>query len=236
LIFHFRLFSHCLRLILIDNARVTLLFRTVFLALLLTSCPAFGQSLGLLLTAHGPFDPGAYKPLNGRERWQRWVSEDGASPALHVESLATADFLQIINAPSAWGRNTGGYLRRAGSSYASDGIENSVRESMAWAEGTEPRYLICGCTGFFHRTGHALKMTLLTYNRKGRETLDVPQLAGAYGSSMIEAMWYPPHYSPLVQGVQSGHIEVGILGAEHLAQEFSPELKRIFHLRFGVSP
>jgi hypothetical protein len=215
---------------------VTLQFRIVILALLLASGPAFGQSLGLLLTAHGPFDPGAYKPLNGRERWQRWVREDGASPALHVESLATAGYLQIVNAPPAWGRKTGGFLRRAGSSYAGNGIENTVHESMAWAERTEPRYLICGCTGFFHRTGHALKMTLLTYNRNGRELLDVPQLAGAYGSSMIEAMWYPHHYSPLVQGVQSGHIEVGILGVEHLAQEFSPELKRFFHLRFGISP
>ncbi len=174
--------------------------------------------------------------MNGRERWQRWVSEDSASPALYSESLATAGILQIINAPSAWGRNTGGYLRRAGSSYAGNGIENSVHESMAWAGGTEPRYLICGCTGFFHRSGHALKMTLLTYRRNGRETLDVPQLSGAYGSSMIEAMWYPRHYSPLVQGVQSGHIEVGILGAEHMLQEFSPELKRFFHLRFGVNP
>jgi ATP phosphoribosyltransferase len=50
---------------------------------------------------------------------------------------------------------------------------------------------------------------------------------------MIKTMWYPHHYSPLAQGVQSGHIEIGIIGAEHLAQEFAPELKRFFHLRFG---
>jgi hypothetical protein len=35
-----------------------------------------------------------------------------------------------------------------------------------------------------------------------------------------------------VQGVQSGHIEVGLLGAEHILQEFSPELKRFFHLHW----
>jgi hypothetical protein len=83
---------------------------------------------------------------------------------------------------------------------------------------------------------HALKMTLLTYNRNSRETLDVPQLSGAYGSSMIEDLWYPRHYSPLVQGVQSGHIEFGLLGAEDLALEFTPELKRFFHLRFAEMP
>jgi hypothetical protein len=45
-------------------------------------------------------------------------------------------------------------------------------------------------------------------------------------------MWWPHHYTALAQGVQTGHIEMGFIGAEHLVQEFSPELKRLFHLRF----
>jgi hypothetical protein len=36
----------------------------------------------------------------------------------------------------------------------------------------------------------------------------------------------------MVQGVQAGHIEAGFIGAEHLVQEFAPELKRFFHLRW----
>ena len=59
----------------------------------------------------------------------------------------------------------------------------------------------------------------------------VDVLAGAYGGSMMEAMWWPHHYTALVQGVQTGHIEVGFVGAVHLVQEFSPELKRLLHLR-----
>jgi hypothetical protein len=76
-------------------------------------------------------------------------------------------------------------------------------------------------------------MTFLTYNRNGHETLDIPQLSGVYGSSMIEAMWWPHQYTALVQGVQTGHIEVGLLGGIHLMQEFSPDLKRWLHLRAG---
>jgi len=76
-------------------------------------------------------------------------------------------------------------------------------------------------------------MTFLTYNRNGDKTLDIPQLSGAYGSSMIEAMWWPHHYTALTQGVQTGHLEVGFIAAEHVVQEFSPELKRLFHLHFG---
>jgi hypothetical protein len=189
---------------------------------------AFAKSL----TVHEPFDAKTYKPLTGRERWQRWVSEDGRSPAIHVESLGTAAYLQTFNVPADWSRTWGGFARRTGSSYGGNLIQNTAHESLAAAEGTDPRYFACGCTGLFHRGGHVIKMSFLTYNRGGHLTLDIPQIASIYGSSMIEATWYPHHYTALVQGVQSGHIEAGFIGAEHLVQEFSPELKRFFHLRW----
>jgi len=179
---------------------------------------------------NAPFDANTYKPLDGPERWQRWVSEDGTSGAIHVQSFASAAYLQAIADPTAWNRSTGGFVRRLGSSYGSNLIQNSVHETMAGVAGTDPRYFACACKGFFHRSVHALEMTFLTYNRNGHRTLDVPQLSGVYGSSMIEAMWWPHHYTALVQGVQTGHIEVGLTGAIHLAQEFSPEFKRMLHL------
>jgi hypothetical protein len=142
----------------------------------------------------------------------------------------------MINSPSEWGRTPRGYLRRTGSSLASSVIQNSIEESMAAAAGTDTRYFPCACSGVFPRTGHALKMTLLTYNHSGHLTLDIPQLSGAYGSSMIKFVWYPNSYDPLVQGVQGGHIEMGLIGAEHIVQEFAPELERLFHLRFLMHP
>jgi hypothetical protein len=215
---------------------VNLKIRIALLALLLAPSLGFGQTLAELLakslTVHGPFDPVTYKPLSGPERWHRWVRADGGSPSIYVESLGTAAYSQVLDTPSEWKGTTRGYLRRVGSSMATDVIQNSVHESMAAAAGTDTRYFACGCTGFGPRTGHALKMTFLTYNHSGHLTLDIPQLSGAYGSSMIETMWYPHRYSPLVQGVQSGHIEVGLIGAKHILQEFSPELKRFFHLHW----
>jgi len=219
-------------LIFIENEMVPLKSCIALFALLFASGEALGQSLAQSLAVHGAFDPAAYKPLDAHERWQRWVSEDGRSPAIHVESLATAAYLQVIPDPAAWGRTPDGFIHRLGSSYGSNLIQNTVHESLAGAEGTDPRYYACGCSGFFHRSGHALKMTLLTYNRSGHLTPDIPQLSGAYGSSMIEAMWWPHHYTAMVQGVQTGHLEVGFIGAEHLAQEFGPEFKRLLHLRF----
>jgi hypothetical protein len=201
--------------------------QVVLLTLLFAPCLASAQ----FFTVNDAFVPGRYAPLDGNERWLRWLSEDGGSAAIHVQSFATAAYTQIIDDPVAWNRSAGGFIRRVGSSYGSNLIENTVHESLAAAEGTDPRYFACGCTGFFRRSGHALKMTFLTYDRSGNETLDLPQLAGAYGSSMIEATWWPHHYTALAQGVQTGHIEVGFIAAIHLAQEFSPELKRFVHLR-----
>ena len=210
-----------------NNEEVTPIIRIAFLALVFAPCLALAQSFSV----NAPFSADTYKPLAGPERWQRWVDEDGASGAIHVQSFATAAYLQAIADPTAWNRSAGGFVRRLGSSYGSNLIQNSVHETMAGVVGTDPRYFACACKGFFHRSGHALVMTFLTYNRAGHKTLDVPQLSGVYGSSMIEAMWWPHHYTALVQGVQTGHIEVGLTGAIHLAQEFSPEFKRLLHLR-----
>jgi hypothetical protein len=196
------------------------------LFLLLSPAAVLSQSFDV----NAAFDLSSYKPLDGHQRWQRWWSEDGGEAAIHVQSFATAAYLQLIDHPSAWSRSGGGFIRRVGSSYGGNLMENSAHESLAALEGTDTRYFACGCRGFFRRSGHALKMTFLTYNRSGHDTLDLPQLSAVYGSTMVEATWWPHHYSALVQGVQTGHIEVGLIGAMHLAQEFSPEFKRLLHL------
>ncbi len=206
------------------------------LALILAPCLLASQSLSdslrKSLTVQAPFDPSVYKPMTGAERWQRWVNEDGRSASLHVESLGTAAYNQVFDVPSVWTRSGGGLARRLGSAYGANLIQNSVHEGFAAAEGTDTRYFPCACKGLFHRGGHVFKMSFLTYTHGGHLTLDLPQIISIYGSSMVEATWYPSHYTALVQGVQSGHIEAGFIGTEHLIQEFSPELKRFFHLHF----
>ncbi len=192
-----------------ENGRVNLKVRTAILALLFAPCLCFGQSLKesiiQSLTVHGPFNPATYKPLDGHERWERWMSEDGRSASIHVESIGTAAYNQTFNVPAAWTRSGGGFARRLGSSYGSNLIQNSMKETFAAAAGTDPRYFACACKGLFPRGGHVIKMSFLTYTRHGHLTLDLPQITSIYGSSMIQAMWYPSHYTALVQGVQSGH-------------------------------
>ncbi|MGD0629428.1 MAG: hypothetical protein ABR987_08750 [Terracidiphilus sp.] len=208
------------------------ILRAALFLFLLAPAAAQAQSFDV----NPPFDAAGYKPLAPHERMQRWWREDGASPAIHVESFSTALYQQVFNIPTKWQGGGGGFIRRVGSSYGGNLIQNSTHELLAGVEGTDPRYFACGCKGFIRRSGHALKMTFLTYNHSGHETLDLPQLSAAYGSSIVEDTWWPHHYSAWVQGVQSGHIDVGIIAAEHLIQEFSPEFKRFLHLPNRTAP
>ncbi|MGO9434594.1 MAG: hypothetical protein ACLP6W_23970 [Bryobacteraceae bacterium] len=184
-----------------------------------------------LYAVNAPFDSSAYAPLDGPQRFQRWLSEDGTSPAIHLHALVVSTITQAMDEPPQWGRTTGGFARRVRGEYSGTFIANSVHDTLAAALGTDPRYFRCACTGLFRRTGHAMEMTFLTYNRDGHKTLDLPQLTGQYGSEMVSTLWLPSHYSPLVQGLQAGHMEMGLIGALHIVQEFYPELKRFFHVR-----
>jgi hypothetical protein len=197
-----------------------------------STAQSLGHSLAKALTVQPPFNRDTYKPMNGHERWERWIDEDGRSAAIHIESLGSAAYQQTFDVPSAWTRSGGGFARRLGSDYGSNLIQNTVHEGTAAIAGTDPRYFPCACTGLFRRGGHVFKMSFLTYTRNGHLTLDLPQITSIYGSAMIEATWWPAHYSATAQGVQAGHIEAGFIGAEHLVQEFAPELKRFFHLHW----
>ena len=219
------------------NIIVTSYFRSALPILLLAPCLGFAQntfkqSLAQSLTVQPSFNINTYKPLTGHLRWERWIDEDGRSGSIHVESIGTALYNQTFDVPAAWSRSGGGLARRLGSGYGSNLIQNTLHESLAAAEGTDPRFFPCACTGLFHRGGHVFKMSFLTYTHSGHLTLDTPQIFSIYGSSMVQATWYPSHYTALVQGVQSGHIEAGFIGTEHLIQEFAPELKRFFHLHW----
>jgi len=210
---------------------VKCLLPTALLICALAQCSAAAQSFDIHNQVNAPFDAATYTPLTGQQRLQRWWQEDGGSPDLHMNAWITASFDQAANKPSQWGRTTGGMARRVGSGYAEYFIGNSIHETFAAAAGTDPRYFACACKGLIPRTGHAIEMTLLARDRSGHLVPDLPQLAGIYGGPMIARLWYPAGDSPLVQGVQYGHVQVGFLGLIHIAQEFSPELKAVLHIK-----
>ncbi len=172
-----------------------------------------------------------WEPLSGRARlalfWNDTYNSPGAFLALSVTALAG----EIEDKPAQWSADGSGYTRHFASAYGQLVASNVIHEGMAAVSGLDPRYVPCQCKGVFRRSRHALKMSFATYTHSGRLTLDVPQLAGAYGSGMISTYWYPHRlYNPLVQGVQFGHEEMGEVLVENLFQEFTSDLKSALHL------
>jgi hypothetical protein len=171
-------------------------------------------------------DNGITAALTGKERWDFYLDETVESYGPYMVSLGAGVVYHAIDYPREWGRGFRGFGLRSASQFGLLATQNTIHDGGAAALRYEPRYFPCQCAGVWRRTGHALEMSFLTYDRHGHKRLDLPQLIGAYGSGMISALWYPKGFSPLVQGVQTGHMQFGFVMGTHLYQEFSPEIKR----------
>lgn len=150
------------------------------------------------------------------------------SPLTYSAMAASATGSWIAGVPEGWGRTFRGYGQRTGTEFALYTAEEATRDVGDAALGLDPRYFSCRCSGLWHRSGHALKMTVLAYDGNGGLHPDLPRFVGDYGSSMLVTTWYPAPYSPLAQGIKMGHVQVGLDAGVNLLREFSPEIKQIF--------
>jgi hypothetical protein len=202
----------------------------LFLPDLLYSSSSLGMTAEIVEAIPKP-PPEAPKPLTRRDRFTLFWNDTYASPGAFAGLGAGALIDQVRHEPAKWDADGSAYTRRFASEYGQLAARNVIHEGLAGITGLDPRYPVCKCEGVFHRSAHALKMTFTTYRADGRLTLDMPQIAGAYGSGMISTYWFPhQQYSPLVQGVQFGHEQMGEVLIGNMVQEFGPDLKRALHL------
>ncbi len=170
-------------------------------------------------------------PLTGKDRLILFRNESYASPGMFVGVGAGALVDQVRHTPRKWDGDGSGYTRRFGSEYGQLATRNAIHDGLAGLTALDPRYVACKCQGTLRRGAHALKMGFTTFTKDDRLTLDVPQIAGAYGSGIISTYWYPhQQFRPLVQGVQFGHEQMGEILLGNLVSEFGPDIERRFHL------
>jgi hypothetical protein len=180
--------------------------------------------------------PEAPRPLTRMDRLTLFLNDTYASPGAYAGLGAGALIDQVRHVPAKWDADGSAYTRRFASEYGQLAVRNSIHDGMAAITGLDPRYAACQCSGVWHRSGHALEMTFVNRRQDGRLVLDMPQVAGAYGSGMVSTYWYPHHqYTPLVQGVQFGHEQMGEIFINNLVQEFGSDLKRSLHLNALVA-
>ena len=180
---------------------------------------------------NSPEAPAAPHRLTWPDRFTLFWNDTYASPGAFAGLSAGALVDQVRHTPAKWDQDGSGYTRRFASEYGQLATRNVIHEGLAGVTGLDPRYPVCKCEGTLHRGAHALKMSFTTYRQDGRLTLDMPQIAGAYGSGIVSTYWYPHRqYSPLVQGVQFGHEQMGEVVIGNMVQEFGPSIKRALHV------
>jgi hypothetical protein len=199
------------------------------ICVLLSATPGFCRPLT------DPPDPvenaADYKPLTADQRWSRYTRVTVLNPGIYLAALGSAAISQLSDRPPEWKQGFKGYARRSGSQLGTLALQATIQEGGAAMLGYEPRYIRSASKGVLPRFGHAIGWTFLTYDSNGRKRFNIPAVAGAYGSGMISTAWYPGRFTALHDGVRAGNQEMGVAVGVSILREFSPELRRFFHLR-----
>jgi len=143
---------------------------------------------------------------------------------------AYAGFLQEINSPKEWGQGAGAYEERFASTLGWAGIHGVLAFSLDSTLHEDPRYYRSRSTGFWRRSAHALRGTLLTRTDAGGETVSAWRIGSAYGAAYLSNLWYPARLDTPRQGFIDGSVTLGFGFASNLGTEFWPDIKnKLFH-------
>lgn len=137
-----------------------------------------------------------------------------------------AAYSQMTDSPTEWGQGSNGYGRRVGSSIASSGIRAVLAFGLDSALHQDPRYFRSDSRGFWPRTKHALRGTVLTRTDSGGETLSTWRIGSAYGAAFISEQWFPDRYHTVRHGFVGGSTRLGFDLAKNVFAEFWPDIKK----------
>jgi hypothetical protein len=148
------------------------------------------------------------------------------APLALVGAAAYAGILQEADTPTEWGQGGAGYGKRFASTLACSGLHSAMALGLDTALHQDPRYFRSTQTGFWRRTGHAFRGTILTRTDKGGETLSTWRLGSAYGAAYLSNQWYPDRLNTVGLGFAEGTLQLGFDLAGNLVSEFWPDIKR----------
>jgi hypothetical protein len=147
-------------------------------------------------------------------------------PAAILGDVAYAAVLQADNAPLEWKQGGEAFGKRVASMVAWSGIHNALAFGLDSTLHQDPRYYRAGGTGFWRRSAHALRGTMLTRTDSGGETLSTWRIGSAYGSAVISNLWYPDRLNTARLGFIQGSVTLGFDLIGNLGKEFWPDVKR----------
>ena len=156
----------------------------------------------------------------------RLHAESTFGPLAIVGIAAYAGALQEFNAPMEWGQGGEAYGKRVASTAGGWGIRGALAFGLDSSLHQDPRYYRSLRTGFWRRTGHAIRGTILTRTDAGGEALSIWRVGSANGSAYLSNMWYPDRLNTVRLGFLEGSVGLGFGLAGNLGTEFWPDIKR----------
>lgn len=167
-----------------------------------------------------------FEPMTGNDRLQFLLRRTVASPGVAGRAIYQAAFDQKANWPEKWGQGWDAFGHRMLFHMARSGVRNVMESGAAAALGYDQRYIRCNCDGVLRRTGHALAMSFVTYNRNGDWVPNIPRISSTVA---VEYMMLPL----LPDGTRtSGYVSrrlglyVGTGSLINVWREFSPDIRK----------
>ena len=170
--------------------------------------------------------PGERKALSGDERWRLYLQRSFTSPGSYFSIAMPALMDHLDNDPREWGSDRAGLGRRLAHSAGMQLSSEAIYAASAAALGYEPRYVRCGCSGVWARTGHALLWNFLTLDRNGRTVLNVPRIGAKAGSVFLANTWLPEGYRGTGPSLRDAGLTLSFSAFGNLWHEFAPRRKR----------
>jgi len=147
-------------------------------------------------------------------------------PSAILGAAAYAAVLQEADAPEEWKQGGEAYGKRLGTMVAWTGIHSALAFGLDSTLHQDPRYFRASGKGFWRRSGHALRGTVLTRTDSGGETISTWRIGSDYGSAVLSNLWYPSRLNTARLGFIQGTATLGFDLLGNLASEFWPDVKK----------
>lgn len=165
--------------------------------------------------------------VTAQQRREIYLQQTLTTPSAYFKRMFSAAVDQARDAPPQWQEGWAGYGERFASREGQFITANSLAALGNAALKYEPRYDQCKCSGFLHRTRHAILRNFYTYNQSEVERRPQWALyAGAFSAGVIASTWKPHPRGPLDDGVWGMAGQAGYGALLNFFTEFAGEINR----------
>jgi hypothetical protein len=153
-------------------------------------------------------------------------AEGAYGPWQVLGAAAYAGILHEMDAPTEWGQGAAGYGKRFASTVACSGIHGAIAFGLDTALHEDPRYFRSKDRGFWRRSAHVIRGTLLTHTDSGAETVSAWRIGADYGAAYLSNQWYPGRLNTARLGFIQGSLTLGFDLVSNVGTEFWPDIKK----------